>query len=204
MTYNVNPGWINHGFLIRGTPQTVIIWYSNGTPSINRPRGLLIQGDMNRLIVIWMSLFHPTSRPKKRPVSLVGGFNLSEKDSSIGMMTFPIANIWKNKTCSSHHQPVYVYIYIYITIVMLLLVRCLIYIYMHISIHSVWVFITDPQFSCAERRIKRRWYKASLEARALMPWSHAVETGDAMAKWRNNMVHHGIIFDIKVIECDKT
>ena len=34
---------------------------------------------------------------------LVGGFNPSEKQQSIGMMTFPIYG--KIKTCSSHHQP---------------------------------------------------------------------------------------------------
>ena len=42
---NVNPGLINHGLLIRGgTPPIVIIQYLNGTPPINQPRGLLIQG----------------------------------------------------------------------------------------------------------------------------------------------------------------
>jgi hypothetical protein len=44
-TYNVNPGLINNGLLIRGgTPPIVIIQYLNGTPPIKRPRGLLIQG----------------------------------------------------------------------------------------------------------------------------------------------------------------
>ena len=43
-TFNVNPGLINHGLLIRGTPPIVIIWYLNGTPPIKQPRGLLIQG----------------------------------------------------------------------------------------------------------------------------------------------------------------
>ena len=33
---------------------------------------------------------------------LVGGLNPSEKYQSIGMI---IPNIWKNKKCSSHHQP---------------------------------------------------------------------------------------------------
>ena len=33
---------------------------------------------------------------------LVGGFNLSEKYQSIGMIS---PNIWKTKKCSSHHQP---------------------------------------------------------------------------------------------------
>ena len=43
--FNVNPGLINHGLLIRGgTPPIVIIWYLNGTLPIKQSRGLLIQG----------------------------------------------------------------------------------------------------------------------------------------------------------------
>ena len=52
--FNVNPGLINHGLLIRGTPPIVIIWYLNGTPPIKQPRGLLIQGWH---YIIWFNQF---------------------------------------------------------------------------------------------------------------------------------------------------
>jgi hypothetical protein len=52
ISYNVNPGLINHGLLI--TPPIVIIWYLNGTLPINQPRGLLIQGwHYTWMSIIW-------------------------------------------------------------------------------------------------------------------------------------------------------
>ena len=53
--YNVNPGLINHGLLIRGTPPIVIIWYLNGTLPIKQLRGLLIQGWHYTYVCIWGS-----------------------------------------------------------------------------------------------------------------------------------------------------
>ena len=41
---NANPGLIDPGLLIRGTPPIVIIWYLNSTLPIKQSRGLLIQG----------------------------------------------------------------------------------------------------------------------------------------------------------------
>ena len=56
--YNVNPGLINHGLLIRGgTPQIVIIWYLNGIPPIKQPRGLLIQGWHYKMFTSWKILY---------------------------------------------------------------------------------------------------------------------------------------------------